>query len=55
MTVSDATIYISAKICGAKETYTIRRWVDFDDLEVYGPHTTTNLEDITCNQWGSSA
>jgi hypothetical protein len=27
-------------------TYTVGRGVDFDDLEVYRPHTTTDLEDV---------
>ena len=31
-------------------TYTVWRGVDFDNLEIYGPHTTTNLKDIAWNQ-----
>lgn len=55
MTVSEATIYLSDMNSRTRKTNTIWRRVDFDDLEINGPHTTTNLEDIAYHQYDTTS
>ena len=33
--------------CSSEQTYTIRRWINLDNLEIDGPHSTSNLENVS--------
>ena len=52
MTVSDATIYKVRhdlwEEAQSNNTYTIRGRINLDNFEIDGPHTATDLEDVTC-------